>query len=425
MGKHVSHPWHVTADTATLHPIIRTRAAAPPIMTQTSIPASGPAISPTPALKTAFHQFHIEHGGKMVDFAGWDMPLHYGGPGGSILDEHNQVRNSGGLFDVSHMGRVRFSGRDARKFLDHVCTRLIFDMTAGQVRYSLVCNESGGCRDDVLVYRLGDAEFIMVVNASNRVKLLKHFEDVKVARGFTFKMADETQSTAMVALQGPKVIELISAFSTEIPALKRYRFAEKNLIFMKLLISRTGYTGEDGVEVILPSRMANQAVGMLMGKMGGDDDAATIKPAGLGARDSLRLEAGMPLYGHEITEELDPVSAGLNFAIKLDKGADNLEIGSFIGQDALQRISKDGPKRKLVGLKLEGKRSPRQGMKVMRAGKEIGFVTSGGLSPTLGYPIAMGYVDAAHSAVGTAMQIDLGKATAEAHTVPMPFYKAK
>jgi aminomethyltransferase len=300
-------------------------------------------------------------------------------------------------------------------------------MTAGQVRYSLVCNESGGCRDDVLVYRLGENEFVMVVNASNRTKLLQHFEQVKAAREFVFKMADETQSTAMVALQGPKVIEMIGKFSTEVPTLKRYRFTEKNLIFMKLLISRTGYTGEDGVEVILPSRMANQAVQLLMGKLGSSEgeQAAAIKPAGLGARDSLRLEAGMPLYGHEITEAHDPVSAGLNFAIKLDKGDDNPDIGRFIGQDALQKVAREGPRNKLVGLKLDGKRSARQGMPVRRGDKDIGFVTSGCLSPTLGYPIAMAYVDTANSEIGTTVQIDLGKATAEAQVVALPFYKSK
>jgi len=374
-------------------------------------------------LTTPFHQFHVDHGAKMVDFVGWDMPLHYG----SILNEHNQVRTSGGMFDVSHMGRLRFTGRDARRFLDHVCTRQIFDMTAGQCRYSLVCNERGGCRDDVLVYRLSETEFVMVCNASNRLKLIEHFEQVKAARGFVYKMVDETKSTAMVALQGPKVIELISKFSTEVPTLKRYRFTEKNLIFMKLLISRTGYTGEDGVEVILPARMASQAVQLLLGKLGGDIGAAdaVIKPTGLGARDSLRLEAGMALYGHEITEDIDPVAANLGFAMKLDKGADNPDIGTFIGQAALQKIAKDGPKRKLTGLKLEGKRSARQDMKVTKSGKEVGVVTSGCLSPTLGYPVAMAYVDAAHSDIGSALEIDLGKATVATEIVPLPFYKAK
>jgi aminomethyltransferase len=374
-------------------------------------------------LCTPFHQFHLDHGGKMVDFAGWDMPLHYG----SIINEHNQVRTSGGMFDVSHMGRLRFSGRDACRFLDHVCTRQIFDMTAGQCRYSLVCNDGGGCRDDVLVYRLSGTEFVMVCNASNRLKLVEHFDQVKQAREHVFKFVDETQSTAMVALQGPKVIELISKFSTEVPTLKRYRFTEKNLIFMKLLISRTGYTGEDGVEVILPARMASQAVQLLLGKLGGDiaADDAVIKPAGLGARDSLRLEAGMALYGHEITEDIDPLSANLGFAVKLDKGADNPDIGNFIGQAALQRIAAEGPQRKLTGLKLEGRRSARQGMSVMKAGKQVGSVTSGCLSPTLGYPIAMAYVDANHADVGGGLEVDLGKATAAALVVPLPFYTTK
>ena len=376
--------------------------------------------APAALLRTPFHKFHLDHNGKMVDFAGWEMPLHYG----SILEEHHQVRNSGGFFDVSHMGRVRFSGRDARKFLDHVCTRQIFDMTAGQARYSLVLNDRGGCRDDVLVYRVGDAEFLMVCNASNRLKLLDHFNQVKAARDMVFKMADETESTAMVAVQGPKVIDMISNFSTEVPKLKRYRFTVKNLIFVKLMISRTGYTGEDGIEVILPGKFGGEVVKMILSKVGEGEDAV-IRPAGLGARDSLRLEAGMALYGHEITEEIDPLSAQLQFAIKLDKGDDNPEIGRYIGQDALQKINRDGLRRKLVGLQLDGKRSARQDMRVQRAGKDVGVVTSGCLSPTLGYPIALAYVDVDQSEVGNSLQIDLGKAPVDAKIVPLPFYKSK
>jgi aminomethyltransferase len=371
-------------------------------------------------LQTPFHKFHRDNGGKLVDFAGWEMPLHYG----SILEEHHQVRTSGGFFDVSHMGRLRFSGRDARKFLDHICTRQFFDMTSGQVRYSLVLNEMGGCKDDVLVYRIGDSEFLMVCNASNRLKLLEHFNEVKTRTGMVFKMTDETQSSAMVAVQGPKVIEMIANYSKEVPTLKRYRFVEKNLIFVKLLISRTGYTGEDGVEVILPGKFAGEVAKMMLSKLGGGDNPV-IKPAGLGARDSLRLEAGMALYGHEIAEDIDPLSAQLNFAVKLDKSEDNPEIGRFIGQDALQQIAREGLKRKLIGLQLDGKRSARQGMTVKHGDREIGTVTSGCLSPTLGYPIAMAYVNVDQSDVGNAVQVDLGKAMAEAKIVPLPFYKAK
>lgn len=367
--------------------------------------------------KTPFHQFHVDHGAKMVEFAGWEMPLHYG----SIIDEHRQVRTSGGLFDVSHMGRLRLVGKDARRFLDHVCTRQIHGMEPGQARYSLICNESGGCRDDVLVYCIDDAEYVMVCNAANRDKLLEHFNAEKV--GYTFQLKDQTESTAMIAIQGPKVIELIATVSSEVPKLKRYRFTTKSLLFHKFMISRTGYTGEDGVEVIFPAGVASKAVKMLINQMQGDD--SSIKPAGLGARDSLRLEAGMALYGHEITEEIDPVSAGLNFAIKLDKGAGDADVPRFIGQDALEEIAEAGPSRKLMGLVLDGRRSARQHMTVHRSDAEIGFVTSGCFSPTLEKPIAMAYLDAAHVESGGSVQVNLGSTMVEATVTALPFYKAK
>lgn len=364
---------------------------------------------------TPFHRFHVEHGAKMVDFAGWDMPLHYG----SIIDEHRQVRTSGGLFDVSHMGRIRFAGRDACRFLDRISTRQIHGMADGQARYSLVCNERGGCRDDVLIYKLDDSEYLMVCNASNRAKMLDHIAATR--GGLTFQMKDQTEDTAMIAIQGPKVIELISTISKEVPALKRYRFVQKSLLFVKFMISRTGYTGEDGVEVIFPGSVAAKAVEMLMKQMKGEE--AAIKPAGLGARDSLRLEAGMPLYGHELTEEIDPISAGLNFAVTLDKGEKEPNVGRFIGQDALKRIAASGPEQKLVGLALEGRRSARQGMKVTRAGREVGFVTSGCLSPTLDRPIAMAYLNAELATPGESSQVNLGSTTAEAKVTALPFYK--
>lgn len=372
----------------------------------------------TPSLlKTPFHAYHVEQGGRMVDFAGWEMPLLFT----SILEEHRQVRTSGGFFDVSHMGRLRFSGRHARRFLDRVCTRRVLGMENGQCRYSLVCNEQGGCRDDVLIYAIDDDEFLMVCNASNRAKLLEHFE---AERGdMVFKMKDETESTAMVAIQGPKVMEVIGRFSREIPTLKRYRFARKNLLVIKLLVSRTGYTGEDGVEVILPAGgLARQALKLMLDADGGESDL--LKPAGLGARDTLRMEAGMPLYGHEIEEDVDPLTAGLGFAVSLDKGEGDDRAGRFIGQDALQRIHAEGPARRLVGIRLTGRRSPRQGMKVLHNGEEVGRVTSGCVSPTLEVPIAMALVASAAAEVGTGLEVDLGRETSAGEVVPMPFYKA-
>ncbi len=372
----------------------------------------------TELAQTPFHGFHQQSGAKLVDYAGWEMPLHYG----SIIDEHHQVRTSGGLFDVSHMGRLRFTGKDARRFLDRVCTRQIAGMTNGQVRYSLICNERGGCRDDVLVYRNGEDDYVLVCNAANRAKLLEHFNQVKDT--LTFALKDETVGTAMVAVQGPKVMELLASFTSEAATLKRFRFTVKNLMIAKVMISRTGYTGEDGVEVIMPAMFAGQAVKMLLNNLRADESGdVPIKPIGLGARDSLRLEAGMPLYGHEITEEIDPISAGLNFAVSLRKGEDDPEVGSFIGQKALQKIAAEGPEKKIIGLKLEGKRSPRQGMAVRHGDRAVGEIASGCASPTLGCPIATGYVDAGLADVGTRLRIDLGRTTVEAEVVPLPFYR--
>jgi aminomethyltransferase len=367
--------------------------------------------------QTAFHSFHLEHGAQMVEYAGWSMPIRYS----SIIDEHKHCRTSGGFFDVSHMGRLRFSGRHARRFLDRVCSRQIFGMTKGMCRYSLVLNERGGCRDDVLIYCFDEDEYLMVCNAANRAKLLQHFAE---QRGdMVFKLEDETESTAMVALQGPKVMELVAKKSTEVPTLKRYRFTQKNVMVVKLIVSRTGYTGEDGIEVILTNKMmAKVAMSLLLG--GDASEKSIVRPVGLGARDSLRMEAGMPLYGHEIDEETDPLSAGLAFGVKLDKGADDERIGGFIGQAALQRIAKEGVRKTLVGLHVEGRRSPRQGMKVFRGDREIGVVTSGCLAPTLDHPIAMAFVPPEASELGTELHIDLGSSKAAAKVVKMPFYSA-
>lgn len=366
-------------------------------------------------LRTPFYQFHLDAGAKMVEFAGWEMPIMYS----SIIDEHHQVRTSGGMFDVSHMGRVHFQGRDARMFLERMCTRRIHDMKIGQCRYSLVCNEQGGVRDDVLIYRYGEDDFMLVVNASNRIKLLDHFASHQ--GDLKFKLIDRTEKTTMLAIQGPKVIDLVSRFSDEIPALKNYRFCVKSLLIFKMTISRTGYTGEDGVEVIMPANMAGKAVDLML-KEGGDEAKELIKPIGLGARDTLRMEAGMPLYGHEMDEERDPVSAGLMFGINLDK--DEHELGEkFVGQEALKKIHDDEPGNKLVGLSLDGKRTPRSGMKILSGDTEIGYITSGCLSPTLGYPIAMGYVPAEFAEVDHVVQIALSSKKVDAKVTKLPFYK--
>lgn len=370
--------------------------------------------------RTPLHQFHLDAGAKMVEFAGWEMPIMYR----SVHEEHRQVRTSGGLFDVSHMGRVRIHGRHARKFLERMCTRRISDMDAGQCRYSLVCNADGGVRDDVLVYRMDDDDFMVVVNASNREKILEHFERHRA--DLTLSIDDRTMQTAMVAIQGPRVMELIGKFSREIPTLKRYRFAVKNLLVLKVIVSRTGYTGEDGVEAILPGAAIGMAMKLMLKDMDPNSDDSPIRPAGLGARDTLRLEAGMPLYGHELGEDINALSCGVDFAISLDKDAH--ELGEpFVGMDAL-RATRDrgGPARRLTGLLIEGKRTARQGMRVRKGDAEVGVVSSACLSPTLERPIAMAFVDAALAAPGEALRIDTVRdASLDATTTALPFYKAK
>jgi len=366
----------------------------------------------TPPLKhTPFHDFHVSAGAKLVDFAGWEMPILYRG----ITDEHNQTRNSGSLFDVSHMGRLYFTGKDVVPFLNKALTRNVTEQKVGQSRYSLICNEAGGVLDDVIISK-DQKNWILVVNASNRQKILDHFNAVIKSGGFEVEMEDRTESTAMVAIQGPKVIDrmasLIPTDSVDVKSLKRYGFESSSYMLIKFTVFRSGYTGEDGVEMILPAKMASMAMKLVGGK---DHPGSTVRPAGLGARDTLRMEAGMPLYGHELTEQIDPLSAGLGFAVDLTK--------EFIGATVLRAIAAEGPKRKLVGLELEGKRIARQGTPILLDGKVIGEVTSGTLSPTLGKSIAMAYVDSAHTAEGTALSADLKGTLNPAKIVKLPFYK--
>lgn len=369
--------------------------------------------------ESPLHNYHIEHGAQMVEYAGWQMPIRYTG----IQEEHQQVRTSGGLFDVSHMGRVKMTGLHAKRLLERLCTRRMGDMSAGQCRYSLVCNEAGGVLDDVIVMRMEEDDFLVVVNAANREKLLRHFEKVRAGHEWKVKINDQTFDTAMVALQGPKVMEMVGKVSSEVPTLKRYRFAVKNLLVMKLIVSRTGYTGEDGVEVILPAKAVGMALKLLLKDAKTDGAGALVRPIGLGARDTLRLEAGMPLYGHELGEDMSALEAGLDFAIARDKGTRDGEE-RFIGQDALEKqAAEGGPARKLVGISCEGKRTPRQGMGVLSRGVAAGVVTSGCMSPTLGRPIAMGYVGIERAELGSKVEIDAGRAMIEGEIVPLPFYK--
>ncbi len=360
--------------------------------------------------RTPFYDFHVAAGAKLVDFAGWEMPILYRG----IVEEHEQTRRSGAVFDVSHMGRLSFSGPDTQLFLSHVLSRNIANQTVGQSRYSLVCNEAGGVLDDIIISREAKG-WIMVCNASNREKLVRHFTDIRQSEGYDFDMADHTESTAMLAIQGPRVIDtLVPLLPIELLDLKRYRFETATIMGFRVLVYRSGYTGEDGVEIVMPAKMAAMGIDMLRSAMNTDQ---TILPAGLGARDTLRLEAGMPLYGHELTESTDPISAGLAWAVDLQK--------TFVGVEPLRKIQQAGPARRLVGLELEGKRIARQGAAVTADGSPVGAVSSGTFSPTFQKSIAMAFVNAENAAEGAQLGVELRGGSDRARVVKLPFYRRK
>ncbi|MGC9258919.1 MAG: glycine cleavage system aminomethyltransferase GcvT [Phycisphaerae bacterium] len=364
--------------------------------------------SQMPLLKTCFYDFHVRQGAKMVDFGGWAMPLFYRG----IRAEHEQTRLRASVFDVSHMGRLHFSGPDALQFLQHICTRNLANAAVGQSLYSLICNPSGGVLDDVIVSRF-ENHWLMVCNASNRHKLLAWFQ--ANSAGFNYQLKDETQQTAMIAIQGPKVLALLDSLLPEpVSAIKRYHFITQSYLIAKFTVFRSGYTGEDGVEIICGSTIAQMALNMLF-KPGRDTHAAPLQPAGLGARDTLRMEAGMPLYGHELSATMDPIAAGLQWAVATEK--------EFIGAPALAEIRRNGPARRLVGLAVSGPRIARQGMELWAAGRRVGAVTSGTESPTLKHVIAMAYVDADAANEGAALEIDLRGTRTPATVVSLPFYK--
>lgn len=350
--------------------------------------------------RTALYDWHAAHGGKLVPFGGWAMPVQY--PTG-IVAEHAAVRAKAGLFDIGHMARVNVSGKDALPFLEHVFSNSVGTMKDGQVRYGLVLNERGGIRDDILVYKWPHG-YAAVVNAGNRAKILDHLR--QHAAGRAVQLDDRTDDTAMIAVQGPKAAALVDDLFAAEPAGLRYYFAMPTVYRgCSAVVSRTGYTGEDGFEVVVPSDLAEPLWEELVGR--------GAVPCGLGARDTLRLEAAMPLYGHELAETIDPVSADLMWAVKPDKG-------EFVGREAVRKAT-GNPVR--VGLELDGKRAAREGCPITAGDAPAGVVTSGSYAPHLQKSIAMGYVHPAHAAAGTGLTVDIRGTPTPARVVPLPFYK--
>jgi aminomethyltransferase len=351
----------------------------------------------------------------MVDFHGWEMPIRYG----SIPEEHQKVRLSAGLFDLCHMGRLEVRGKGAREWVQRVITNDYDAMRPGDARYTLIANEDGGIIDDAVVYRLEDV-ILIVVNASNREADIAWMESHK--KGLDARLADRSDDLAMVSIQGPQSARILPAviesIEADLGAMKYYSIAAARIQGRKAWIARTGYTGEDGFEIYLDAEEAPAFWRRILETGGG-----RIAPIGLGARDTLRLEAGMPLYGNDIDLGTDPFEAGLGFAVKLEKQ-------DFVGKQRLEARKKEGPRRKLTGFRVEGRRVARQGMPiVLRAEggtastEPAGVVTSGAPSPTLGCPIAMGYLDASVS--GKALErlvVDIRGNLERVSVHPLPFY---
>jgi aminomethyltransferase len=349
---------------------------------------------------TPLYDEHKELGARLVDFAGYEMPVQYEG----IKVEHEAVRNHAGLFDVSHMGEAFFRGPDAEAAVQRLVTRDVGRLDVGQAGYSAVCYEDGGTVDDVIVYRRED-DFLIVVNASNREKDLEHFqtntEDLDV------ELTDESDDWALLALQGPEAEKLLQDFTdADLSSLKPFRFVEAEVEGVRAIISRTGYTGEDGFEIYLSPDGAPSVWRRLIDK--------GVTPAGLGARDTLRLEAGMCLYGNELDAETTPLEAGISFAVHLDKEQ------RFIGQRALLLEDTQGLRKKLVGFEMEGRGIARHGYHVTSGAEIVGEVTSGTKSPTLDRAIGLALVD---PGVDDWFEIVIRDNPVPAKAVPLPFYK--
>jgi len=359
-------------------------------------------------LQTALHAWHRAHGGRLVEFGGWSMPVQYS----TIVQEHRAVRSGVGLFDISHMGRILFSGPDVLAWIERVATNHAAKLVPGQVQYSLMVDDSGGILDDILVYHAPDDGYSIVCNASNRPKVVAQLLAHKVG-GASTQLLDWTMATTMIAVQGPKAEAVLQRLcDAPLAGLGYYRAISANVLSARCLLSRTGYTGEDGFEISFAEEMAVPIWEALL--EAGKPEGAL--PCGLGARDTLRFEAAMPLYGHEMDETVNPYDVGLGWAVKLAKG-------DFVGREALTRL-KAGPGRKRVGLALEGKRIARQGAAVLADGRAVGVVTSGTFAPTLERPLAMALVEPAVAEVGSSLTVDVRGHHEPARVIPLPFYRA-
>ncbi|GAA3753312.1 aminomethyltransferase [Spinactinospora alkalitolerans] len=365
--------------------------------------------SPAEPRRTPLHEVHERLGANLVDFAGWLMPLRYG----SESAEHRAVRETAGLFDLSHMGELLVTGPQAAEFLDRALVGHLSAVTVGRARYTMITAEDGGVLDDLIVYRLAEEEYLVVANAANSDTVFAALTER--AAGLDARIADRSAEYALIALQGPKAVEILAPLTdADLSGIKYYAGYRHTVAGLPVLLARTGYTGEDGFEIFINPGTGAAAVWEALTKAG---EPHGLLPAGLSARDTLRLEAGMPLYGNELSADVTPYEAGLGRVVKLDKP------GDFVGREALAARAESGPTRRLVGLTGRGRRVPRQGYAVMRDDQRVGVVTSGAPSPTLGRPVAVAYVDADTDTTTGSFAVDVRGRAEAVDVVELPFYK--
>jgi len=360
-------------------------------------------------LRTPLYDRHRALGARLVEFGGWEMPVQYSG----ILDEHRTVRERAGLFDVCHMGEFRVEGEGALDYLQRLVPNNVARLADDQALYTQILRPDGGTLDDLIIYRRGEGRYMVVVNAGTMRKDWDWFSE-HAAGVANLTLENISDETGLLALQGPRAQDILQPLTeTPLTEIAYYHCKPGVVVGIQCVVSRTGYTGEDGFELYCSA----EQVGTLWDALLDAGKATGLLPAGLGARDTLRLEAGYCLYGHELTEEITPLEAGLGWTVKLDKGAD------FIGRDALVAAKAQGLRRKLVGVELTERGVPRADYPIQQGGATVGALTSGGMAPTLNKPIGMGYISGDETKPGTSIAIEIRGKPVAAVIAPLPFYK--
>ncbi|HEU0123088.1 MAG TPA: glycine cleavage system aminomethyltransferase GcvT [Bryobacteraceae bacterium] len=365
--------------------------------------------APAVLRQTPLNAVHRAAGAKMVDFGGWDMPVQYSG----ILDEHAAVRTRAGLFDVSHMGEILVTGPQALALVNWVSCNDAAKLQIGQAHYSGLLLENGGFVDDILVHKFADDRYFLCVNASNQDKDFSHIQQQCTERGFDAVVENIGPTLSQIAIQGPRAVETLQKLTaTPLAPIQYYWFTSGEVSGAPATLARTGYTGEDGFEIYVPNNEAPRLWKELLGA----GEEFGIKPAGLGARNTLRLEAAMALYGHEITDELNPLEAGLRWIVKFGKG-------DFLGKEKLLEIQAAGLKNKLCGFQMNGRGIGRDGYEIQVDGAKAGWVTSGGPGPTVGKNIGLCYLPVEKSGNGQPIHVMIRNQAVDAEVIPTPFYK--